>query len=110
MRLVAAAVAGTTHGILAAEALFVGIAVTFAVWGLAALALGAAAPSVRSALVTGAFFGFPLTPVFSVFARTGGDTAAMATGALAAGAVGAVSCLALAAVGFYAWHRVRGRA
>ena len=64
----AAAVAGTTHGILAAEALFVGIAVTFAVWGLAALALGAAAPSVRSALVTGAFFGFALTSVFSAFA------------------------------------------
>ena len=80
MRLVVAAVAGTALGILAAEALFVAIGVTFAVWGLAA------------------------------FVRTGGDAAAMTTGALAAGPVGAVSCVALAAVGFYAWHRVRGRA
>lgn len=109
MRLLAAAIAGVALGILAAKALFVGLVITFAVWGVVALVLGALAPSARAALVTGAVFGFPLTSVFSVFARTGGDSSAVVAGALAAGAIGAISCVAIAGAGFVGWSRLRGR-
>jgi hypothetical protein len=95
-------------GLLAAKAVFVGLVITFAVWSIAAIVIGAAAPSPRAALLTGAVFGFPLTAVFSVFARTGGDSGAVVGAALAAGAVGAVSCLALSGAAFFASSRLRG--
>ena len=106
-RLSGVAIAGVVLGLLAAKALFVGIAITFVVWTIAALVLGALAPSGRSALLGGVVFGFPLASVFSVFARTGGDPNAVAAAALAAGVVGAVSCLAISGVGFFGWSRLR---
>ena len=106
MRLPAAAIAGVALGVLAAKVLFVGLVITFVVWGVAALVLGALAPSARAALLTGAVFGFPLTSVFSVFARTGGDSSAVVAGGLGAGTVGAISCLAIAAAGYFGWRRL----
>jgi hypothetical protein len=48
VRQVAAIFVGAAFGFAAAKALFMGIVATFAIWALAALALGATSSSARS--------------------------------------------------------------
>jgi hypothetical protein len=100
--------AGAILGFVSAKALFVGIAVTFVVWGLAALGIGVLSTKPRAAATNGASFGFPLTSVFAVFAYTGSDPAGAVPSYILAGIVGAISCLALSLVGAVG-RRVFGR-
>ena len=91
--------AGGLLGFASAKALFLGIMVTFAVWGLAALAIGARSAKATAAAANGALFGFPLTFAFAAFSYTGGDTAGAVPSYLLAGIVGAVACIVLSVVG-----------
>src|SRR5881628_1208132 len=59
MRLLFLAAAGAILGFASAKALFVGVAVTFVVWGFAALGIGTFSMKARAAAANGAFFWFP---------------------------------------------------
>jgi hypothetical protein len=106
--MVVAALVGIFLGVIAANFLFVGSALTLIPWGIAALLIGYFSKGRREALLNGAVYGFILSFVFLLVGYTGTEPVITRTPFFALLALFGAACGAiLSVVGYLAITRMR---